>query len=427
MRIRFYGTRGSIATPGLATVKYGGNTSCVEVTTKSGTRILIDAGTGAAVLGRELQQQKAGTSGCILISHTHWDHISGIPFFSPLFVPGNEWRIFGPRGLNQSVAQILAGQMQYTYFPINLEQVGSRIVYYDLVEGSFEFNDVVIAAKYLNHPALTLGYRLHADGVTLVYACDHEPYSPAAVDGSSPLVGEDRRHVAFVENADLLIHDAQYVAQEYEQKRGWGHSTWEYATAVAQAGNVRRLALMHHDPTRSDSAIDSLLASLKPSPVKVFAAAEGLQFEIEAERQPLTGLDSSALMFHGALKERTILLSLQQPDLEKISEVARLDDFKVLTAAVSEVAAAAVRYQPELIVLDDDSAAAAAAVRKLPYYGEDVPILLVSRQLDQPHHESLFTDFIGYPYTPQYARTKLRTWMIRTTSREGREGAYQPL
>jgi phosphoribosyl 1,2-cyclic phosphodiesterase len=165
VRVQFWGTRGSISKPGSTTVRYGGNTSCIEVRTAKDTLVVVDCGTGAHALGQKLISAGAkGSRGHILISHTHWDHIQGIPFFAPLFVSGNEWEIYGPQGLGQSLREALAGQMQYTYFPVTLDQLGATIRYHDLVEGSFEIDDIKVSTYYLNHPALTLGYRMEADG-----------------------------------------------------------------------------------------------------------------------------------------------------------------------------------------------------------------------------------------------------------------------
>ena len=259
MRVRFFGTRGSIATPGPHTLRYGGNTSCIEVQSNAGTLVILDMGTGAAVLGRELMARGEPSRGHILISHTHWDHIQGIPFFAPLFVPGFEWDIYGPRGLHQGLRQTLAGQMQSTYFPVTLEQLGATIRYRELVEGRLRIGDIEVTCRYLNHPALTLGYRLEADGAAFVYACDHEPHSHALATGVGDFLGEDRRHAEFLAGADLVVHDAQYRASEYPQKIGWGHSTIEYAYAVARLAKVGQLALTHHDPMRDDAAIDALV------------------------------------------------------------------------------------------------------------------------------------------------------------------------
>ena len=170
MQVRFWGTRGSLAKPGPTTARYGGNTSCVEIRTEAGTLIVIDCGTGAHGLGQQLAAKGGGGHrGHILISHTHWDHIQGIPFFAPLFVAGNEWDVYGPKGLSSSIRDTLAGQMEHTYFPVALDRFAATIAYHDLVEGVFEIGEVRITARYLNHPALTLGYRLQADGASVVY------------------------------------------------------------------------------------------------------------------------------------------------------------------------------------------------------------------------------------------------------------------
>src|SRR5262245_16409995 len=287
MRVRFFGTRGSIATPGPSTLRYGGNTSCVEVRSNADTLIIVDMGTGAAVLGRELAARGGPLRGHILISPTHWDHIQGLPFFPPLLAPGNEWDIYAPRGFGRTLRDTLAGQMQDTYFPVSLEQLGATIRYHDLVEGHLRIGDVEVGSRYLNHGALTLGYRLEADGVAVVYACDHEPHSRLLATGAGDISGEDRRHAEFLAGADLVVHDAQYLASEYSQKCGWGHSTVEYALAVARSAGVKQLALTHHDPRRDDAAIDDLVQSLHSEALHtaaphVFAAAEGQEMELSA-------------------------------------------------------------------------------------------------------------------------------------------------
>ena len=192
MRIQFWGTRGSIATPGPRTTRYGGNTSCIEVRSASGTVVIIDCGTGAYPLGQHLISGGAnGLRGHILISHTHWDHIQGIPFFEPLFARGTEWDIYGPKSLGASLREALAGQMQYNYFPVTLDHRSAKIRYHDLVEGGFDIDDIKVSAQYLNHPVLTLGYRLEADGMSVVYACDHEPHSRMLAIGDGDITGQD--------------------------------------------------------------------------------------------------------------------------------------------------------------------------------------------------------------------------------------------
>ena len=178
MRVRFWGTRGSIATPGPGTNHFGGNTSCVELTTANGDLLIFDCGTGVHRLAAKLMAQgKKGIDANILLGHTHWDHIQGFPFFSPAFVKGNSASIYGPEGSRGSLHDVLAGQMEYTYFPIALNQLPAAITYYDLTEGIHTIGGTRVATQFLNHPAMTLGYRVEADGVAVVYLVDHEPFS----------------------------------------------------------------------------------------------------------------------------------------------------------------------------------------------------------------------------------------------------------
>ncbi|MET0880205.1 MAG: MBL fold metallo-hydrolase, partial [Acidimicrobiales bacterium] len=159
MQVTFWGTRGSIAKAGPSTLRFGGNTSCVEVRSDAGSIVVLDCGTGAHGLGEDIVARNGGEpmEGHLLIGHTHWDHIQGLPFFAPLFQPGSSWHIYGPRGLAGSLSEILAGQMQYAYFPVSIEQLTATVDYHDLIEGTFDIDDITVTSRYLNHPALTLG------------------------------------------------------------------------------------------------------------------------------------------------------------------------------------------------------------------------------------------------------------------------------
>jgi phosphoribosyl 1,2-cyclic phosphodiesterase len=368
MRVQFWGTRGSIAKPGPSTARYGGNTSCIEVRSARGTLVIIDCGTGAHSLGQNLLSTASkGLRGHILISHTHWDHIQGMPFFAPLFVPGNEWDIYGPKGLDQSLRETLAGQMQYTYFPVTPDQFGATVRYRDLVEGTFDIDDIKVTTHYLNHPALTLGYRLQADGATIVYCCDHEPHSRRLADGRGEIAGQDLRHAEFISGADLLIHDAQYTAAEYPSKIGWGHSSAEYAVKLGQHANVKRLALTHHDPLRDDDALDSVLARIKDglqtaaSSLQVFAAAEGEIVEVQpsfcskSSERSLAQFSATAPI-ESALAERSVLLGITDASMAvTLSEAIRAEGIRTnFFSAIDEAQNLLRKDRPSLVILEHD-------------------------------------------------------------------------
>jgi ribonuclease BN (tRNA processing enzyme)/DNA-binding response OmpR family regulator len=432
MRVRFFGTRGSIATPGPHTLRYGGNTSCIEVQSSAGTLVILDMGTGAAVLGRELMARGEPSRGHILISHTHWDHIQGIPFFAPLFVPGFEWDIYGPRGLHQGLRQTLAGQMQSTYFPVTLEQLGATIRYRELVEGRLRIGDIEVTCRYLNHPALTLGYRLEADGAALVYACDHEPHSHALASGVGDFLGEDRRHAEFLAGADLVVHDAQYRASEYPQKIGWGHSTIEYACAVARLAKVGQLALTHHDPMRDDAAIDALVDSLRTEGFRltgphIVAAAEG--HEVELSRRSFVAVAKSWLSAEAppgtAFAGRSAVLAMTTPSrIAELSDLLRDDEVHAHVCAVEDAPALAEREKPMLVLLedkgDDRTTQACRAIRRLRDIGDGLPIVVIMSSERHARADGVddgFTDVLVEPYSPNYARTRIRAWLMRAACR----------
>lgn len=311
MKIRFWGVRGSIPTPGKATVRYGGNTACVEVRPYDDRRLFIlDSGTGIRELGLFLMKNDlpgGSIKADIFISHTHWDHLHGFPFFVPAFIPGNEFTIRGPVDFDERLEDLFIGQMKYQYFPVKLEQMSANIRFEELNETQMELSGVKITTKYLNHPVLVLGYRFEVDGKTLVYSTDTEPYynvfrgpSTAGDAGASgededPAIAEaDRvvaelndKHVEFCRNADLLIHDTQYTAAEYPKFVSWGHTAMEYALGTAARANVKKLVMWHHDPTRSDDELDretqriaALARAQHGGNVEVVAASEGLEIDL---------------------------------------------------------------------------------------------------------------------------------------------------
>src|SRR5260370_17915883 len=184
MKIRFWGTRGSVATPGPGTTYFGGNTSCVEVTTEDGGHLILDCGTGARQLGNELLTAASKPiQGSILLGHAHWDHIQGFPFFKPVFVPGNIFSVWAPHGGSRSLQETLSGQMEFTYFPVELGQLPAQITYHELAEGTYEIGGTRVTTQYLNHPPLTPGYRIQAPRPALLHLPPPPPFSPTRLPG----------------------------------------------------------------------------------------------------------------------------------------------------------------------------------------------------------------------------------------------------
>ena len=436
MRVQFWGTRGSIPKPGASTTRYGGNTSCIEMRSSRGTLVVVDCGTGAHALGQKLIA--AGTrSGHILISHTHWDHIQGIPFFAPFFAPGTEWDIYGPKGLGPSLRETLAGQMQYTYFPVALEKLDATVRYHELVEGAFEIEDIRISTRYLNHTALTLGYRLEADGVVVVCASDHEPHSPMLAAGQGDVTGQDLRHAEFIHGADLLIHDAQYTAEEFAAKIGWGHSSVEYAVKVGQHAAVKKLALTHHDPLRDDDALDRIVESVRTklqrngSALEVFAAAEEQIIEVgpallQQPCEPPVAAFAATTPVQPALVQPSVLLGIADPELAAaLSEATRAEGIRTRFFTGTEEARKLIaKDRPSLAILEHDmpridGMATCRAIRRDERDGEHpLPVVVVAGR-EEPGVGSAagVTDWLIKPIKGSFARTKIRAWVLRTACR----------
>jgi len=271
--LRFWGTRGSIATPGPKTLRYGGNTSCIEV--RCGKRILmLDCGTGAREMGIALEREfgEKRFSLDLFVSHSHWDHIQGFPFFQPIYESGNHVRIYSLRGADKSLEKVFTGQMDGSYFPVELSDLKGSLEFHEL-EGPMDLDDIHITHFGLNHPGMAVGFRFEAGGKSLVYLTDHESY--CRLSGDNEMNRRlDREVDDFVRGADLYIREAQYTEEEYTRKRGWGHSTWKDAVDSAHAAGVKRLCLYHHDPMHDDIALDSILAASWE-----YMKANGMKFE----------------------------------------------------------------------------------------------------------------------------------------------------
>src|SRR3989475_11586466 len=270
-RIKLWGVRGSLPVPGPATIRYGGNTSCVEVRA-DGEIIVLDAGTGIRGLGLALEKELGpGTIKLtLLITHTHWDHIQGLPFFPPVYNSKNLIRILGYEGARAGLAAILAGQMETPFFPVGLHELQSQLAIEELKDMEFHIGKVKVEAKFANHPGICAGYRLFTSGGSVAYMPDNEPYEPlklqlAAQDGidgneARNFAGGVRGHiVGILRDCEVAILDAQYTDEEYKAHVGWGHSSLSSVVGLALDANVKRLLLFHHDPSHDDDMIDRMI------------------------------------------------------------------------------------------------------------------------------------------------------------------------
>jgi phosphoribosyl 1,2-cyclic phosphodiesterase len=302
LSVRFWGDRGSIPCPGPATVKYGGNTSCLEIRADN-RLVIIDFGTGVKPLGDWLMDndfKKGPIDADIFITHTHWDHIMGFPMFTPVFIPTSRLRIRGPVSYEEDTLEsIISAQLSYRYWPVRASELSARIEYDQIKETSLDLGDGLwVTTKYLNHPILCLGYRFEYKGKSIVTAYDNEPFrnlfpadpadpsydEEAAREGGQVAREENEKVLRFFLGADVLIHDAQYTAAEYKSHLGWGHSSYEHAINSANKAKVKKLVLFHHDPNRSDSQLEQLEAGYQAkirgkTSMEIMMAREGLVVE----------------------------------------------------------------------------------------------------------------------------------------------------
>src|SRR5881409_4087965 len=291
-RIRPWGVRGSIPVPGKSTVRYGGNTSCVEVRA-DGEIIILDAGSGIRLLGLALDKEFGPRSMklTLLISHTHWDHIQGLPFFSPAYNQKNLIRVLGYEGARAGLAKILASQMETPFFPVTLRQLPSHLAIEELKEMEFQIGNVEVRSKFANHPGICVGYRLTTSSGSIAYFPDNEPYDKlklllASRDGINEDEARDfasaerAKMVEFLQGCDLAIMDTQYTEEEYAKHVGWGHSSVDSVVSLALDANVGKLVLFHHDPNHDDQMIDKMVEH-----ARAFVAESGKSLEVDAARE----------------------------------------------------------------------------------------------------------------------------------------------
>ncbi len=291
--LKFWGVRGSIATPGAGTVVHGGNTSCVELRT-AGQLIILDAGTGLRLLGRALTQEfnDQPLQLDLLLSHTHWDHIQGLPFFQPLYRPNNRIRILGYEGARSGLFKVLSSQMESPYFPVGLKELPSNVEIDELRDMDFQLGTVRVQAYFANHPGICVGYRLTTEAGSVAFFPDNEPPhrmqhmrgpdTPDEIARREFVEAESRKLVEFLRDVDVLILDSQYDADEYLRHIGWGHGCVDDVVRLAIEAGAKKLFLFHHDPDHDDAKIAAMteharkIAAEMKSPLKIEAAKEGL-------------------------------------------------------------------------------------------------------------------------------------------------------
>lgn len=280
MRVLFWGCRGTIASPGADTARYGGNTSCVEVRLDDGTLLILDAGTGARALG----QARVGESPSridLLITHLHVDHIEGLGFFEPIWRAETDLHVWGPPSPIDSHDQRLAKYFSPPLFPLHLSEVPAHVTFHDAPEGSWTIGGATVHSTAIQHQGITVGYRVEADGAAVTYLTDHEPALGADIETVLP---EWISGAALAWKADLLIHDCQYTDEEYEARVGFGHTRATDVAAFAAKVGARRLALFHHDPFHSDDELDAIrervLERWSVEPSRVVIATEGAELTV---------------------------------------------------------------------------------------------------------------------------------------------------
>ena len=288
MRLRLWGTRGSCPSPGPSTVAFGGNTTCVEVRGDDGHLVILDAGTGIRELGRSLVNGADGRPirGDVFFSHAHWDHIQGLPFFTPAFQAGNHFRLYGAPTMLQSLEVVLRQQMSPVVFPIGFDDLHARMEFRELSGHRLSENGIEVSAISVRHPGGALGFRLSpagSSGRSVVFIPDNEMDQFGEQAPGAPTREE---LIRFTRGARVLIHDAMYTGAEYMDHRGWGHSSYRDAVDFAIAADVETLVLFHHDPDRSDAALVAQLALCREmvnernGKIEVVAAAEGMEIEV---------------------------------------------------------------------------------------------------------------------------------------------------
>lgn len=422
---------------GPETSRYGGNTPCVEARADDGTLLIFDCGTGARKLGIELAKD-GPVRAHLFISHTHADHIQGLPFFLPAFVPGSHLTVYGPAGIDRTFPAAMGGQMDYAYFPVPMNDLPAQVDFVELGEGEFAVGGITVRSEFMNHTAPCLGYRVTAGDATFVYATDHEanalPFwraerAPGTYRVADLLHAGDARHAGLLHDADVVIHDAQYTADDYPTRSGWGHSTVEYAVDIAAAAGARRLVLFHHDPGRDDAMVDSLVrqaraqAEASGTGLEVGAAVEGEEIVLAEAGSAMRPVDEGPRAPRLPTRARILVADDDHAILTVLETILAGDGYQVVCVSNgSEALETAQRDSFDLILLDvqmpqRDGLDVARALRSDPRLA-GVPIVMLTGRSGEEDIQAAFaegvTDYITKPFAVAQVRARVRSWLTRT-------------
>jgi phosphoribosyl 1,2-cyclic phosphodiesterase len=300
MEITFWGVRGSYPVPGPQTVRYGGQTSCVEVRSSGGGTLILDAGTGLRALGQKLARESGGAPSVVhvLLSHVHWDHIQGLPFFEPMYIPGTTLEVYALLTAADELQQVIGGITRHEFFPVPLEAAPAQIQYHEVEPGvRMTLGDFSVLPMMLNHPFGAVGYRIEADGGSVAYVADTAPFNEVLhkqhfLRGLEPLTSEDRSSldqiradlIAALDGCDTVIYDTHFLPEEYARFPHYGHSTPEHALEICGEAKARRLILFHHAPSHDDALMDEMAKTYREKGaaigIDVITSAEGMTLKI---------------------------------------------------------------------------------------------------------------------------------------------------
>jgi CheY-like chemotaxis protein/ribonuclease BN (tRNA processing enzyme) len=407
----------------------------VEIATDDGTLLVFDCGTGARKLGLALAE-RGPVRLHLLLSHTHTDHIQGLPFFLPAFTPGSHITVYGPQGVDRRLVTAVGGTMDYAYFPVALEALPAKVDFVELGETEFSIGGIKLRTQFMNHTSPCLGYRVTAGSATFVYATDHEAHAnphwraDREADAFDPDLFAhtgDARHASFLTAADVVVHDAQYSAADYPTKAGWGHSTVEYAVDIALAARAKTLVLFHHDPDRDDRGVDDLSAvaasrvMTTKRALRIVAAAEGEELVLaEGPYARTTDVEPAPAMMPDRAR---VLVADDDVALVRILEaVLRGDGYDVDVAFDGEEMvskASAGKYDLVLVDLtmpNLDGLAACKRLRALDGYRDTPFVVLTARtRLDDmaAAFEAGITDYVRKPFALPQVRARVRSWLAR--------------